>query len=170
MDTARLVLDAYQPSMRGEFLRWMDEAATEAFLSKSFLNGPRGDALFDAFVETSSRRSPEHRVWAILWRSGELVGHVEAKQSSKTHEGELELVYAVRRDRMGSGIATEAVAQVAVWLADAGITTVAFINTANSASRCVLQKAKFRPKVPHSSSDGEQWVYQSRPASTESMA
>jgi RimJ/RimL family protein N-acetyltransferase len=163
MDTARLTLAAYHPSTRGEFVRWMNDAAIEAFLSKSFPDRPRGDPLFDAFVEASMRRLPEHRVWAISWRSGELVGHVEAKQSSKTHEGQLELVYAVRRDRAGLGIATEAVAQLAVWLADAGITAVAFINTANPASRRVLRKANFRPAVPHSYSSGEQWVYPAHP-------
>jgi RimJ/RimL family protein N-acetyltransferase len=167
MDTARLTLAAYHASMRGEFVRWMNDAAIEEFLSKSFLDRPRGGALFDAFVETSTRRLPEHRVWAISWLSGEFVGHIEVKRSSKTHDGQLELVYAVRRDRAGLGIATEAVAQVAVWLADAGVTTVAFINTANSASRRVLRKANFRPTVPHSSSYGEQWVYPVHPISIE---
>jgi RimJ/RimL family protein N-acetyltransferase len=145
----------------------MDDAATEAFLSKSFPDRPCGDALFDAFVETSMRRLPGHRVWAISWRSGELVGHVEAKQSSKTHESQLELVYAVRGDRAGLGIATEAVAQLAVWLAGAGIAAVAFVNTANAASRRVLQKANFRPTAQHSSSYGEQWVYPIQPISIE---
>lgn len=162
MDTARLTLSAYYPSMRDEFVRWMNDAPTEAFLSRSFLARPCGNALFDAFVETSMRRLPEHRVWAISWLSGELVGHVEAKRSSKTHEGQLELIYAVRRDRAGLGIATEAVAQLAAWLADMGISAVAFVNSTNSASRRVLQKANFRSTAPQSSSLGEQWVYESR--------
>jgi RimJ/RimL family protein N-acetyltransferase len=167
MNTARLTLGSYLPSMRGEFVRWMNDASTEAFLSKSFPARPCGEALFDAFVETSMLRLPGHRVWAVSWRSGELVGHAEAKQSSKTHESQLELVYAIRRDRAGLGIATEAVAQLAVWLAGAGIAAVAFVNTENAASRRVLQKANFRLAAQHAPSHGEQWVYPVQPTSIE---
>jgi len=150
--------------MRGDFARWMIDEATEAFLSKSFQDRPRGDALFNAFAESSMRRLPEHRVWAISWRSGGLVGHVEAKRSSKTQAGQLELVYAVRHDLAGLGIATEAVAQLANWLAGEGFSSVAFINPENAASRCVLRKAQFHAQSFLSHSSGEQWVYPLQPA------
>lgn len=144
--------------MQEQFVAWMDDPVMEAFLSKSFAERPRGKALFEAFLNVSARTDSQQRVWAIELPSGQLVGHIEAKRTSKTDDGQLELIYAIRAEMVGRGIATEAVLQIANSLEANGIGVVAYIGPANSSSRRVLQKAKFLRTFRGHISHGEEWT------------
>ena len=164
--TERLVLRTYHPCLRGSFLAWMEDAAIEAFLSRSFPDMPKGDLLFDSFVRRCSAALPGARVWAVTEASDDgLVAHIECKTTAKTSGDELELIYAVRRDFEGRGVATEAVKAIAVELAAAGVAVLAFINPANGASRRVLQKAGFAQAGDAATGQqGERWIHAGQPA------
>lgn len=159
--TERLVLRPYQPTLRDSFLAWMEEAAIEAFLSRSFPDLPKGDLLFDSFVHRCSATQPAARAWAVTEASdGRLVAHIECKTTAKTSGDELELIYVVRREFEGRGVATEAVTAITAELATAGVAVLAFINPANGASRRVLQKAGFvQTGDAATGQQGERWIH-----------
>ncbi|MEJ8856317.1 GNAT family N-acetyltransferase [Variovorax robiniae] len=157
--TKRLVIGPYGLALRSTFLAWMQHAAIESFLSRSFPDLPKGELLFDRLIRRGSAALPEARVWAVTDAAdGELVAHVECKATPKTSGAERELIYAVRRDFEGRGIATEAVMAIVSDLIATGVDLVAYVNPANKASRRVLAKAGFDLTGEAVQGQGERWV------------
>jgi RimJ/RimL family protein N-acetyltransferase len=157
--TKRLVLRPYQLDLQNAFLAWMEDASIETFLSRSFPDMPRGEHLLDCLVHRCSTAQPEARVWAVTGGpDGDLVAHIECKATAKTSDGQLELIYAVRRGREGRGIATEAVKSVSSELVSTGVDVVAYINPVNEASRRVLQKTSFVQHAAAEIGHGERWI------------
>jgi RimJ/RimL family protein N-acetyltransferase len=117
-----------------------------AFVAKSFpeLSASDPGPLFERFAALVGA----HRAWAIEDDGGHLLGHVELKPTAKVHPGELELVYIVRTEARGKGVATAAVRLAASNPCIAGAwAIVAFIHPRNAASRRVVEKAGFRRKT-----------------------
>lgn len=134
----------YSAGQHEPFLAWMNgDPVALAFIAKSFprlveLDAPR---LFECFVDLRD----DHLAWAIEDDRRRLLGHLELKPTPKVRDSERELVYIVRRESRGVGVATEAVrlALLSPTL-DSVSAIVAFVNPQNVASRRVLEKAGFR--------------------------
>jgi RimJ/RimL family protein N-acetyltransferase len=114
-----------------------------AFVTKSFpwLAERNPEQLFSRFANLDD----PHCAWAVEDERGHLVGHIELKPTPKVKDDERELIYLVRHEARGAGVATEAVRLALLSPAlDLVSAIVAFVNPQNAASRRVLEKVGFR--------------------------
>ena len=112
-----------------------------AFVARSFPGLVDPEHLFLRFAELVG----DHLAWMVEDDRRGLLGHLEMKPTAKVRDGERELVYLVRRESRGVGVATAAVKLALLWPTLESVSAiVAFVNPQNVASRRVLEKAGFR--------------------------
>lgn len=92
-------------------------------------------------------------VWAVRIGGG-YAGHFELKQTDMTGEGELEIVYMLKKEHWGKGIMPEVVQEVRRYASESGMMLIATANPENENSLRVLEKVGSEQGTVYTHEDG----------------
>lgn len=110
LETARLVFRPYEPGDRGQLVALFTDPEVMKFVGDGVQTEEQARAGFERLF--SHVYEPEaFDVWALVSKEGgEFAGHAELKprRDALAREGDFEIIYVLRREFWGRGLATEA--------------------------------------------------------------
>jgi len=145
LETARLVLRPLAAADLDDYTRhiFVDDEVMRYLPKRDLTPGERAERTIAAFAEHWSQRG--YGVWAVTDKlTGQFIGHCGLNFVPEA--GEVEVLYALRKDRWGQGFATEAAqASARFGLEYAGLARlIALAVPANIASRRVMEHLGFQ--------------------------
>lgn len=135
-----ITLRAYDPEDEDRFV----ETALDPLVIK-FMDGSTGDEmeerkLFKKIIE-HYRNAEKKRFWIWgIYKSGQLCGHLEVKETVNTKNGELEIVYLIHPDERRKGIMTKILSLLKTHQKNWGSKMIATVHFDNLASIALLKK------------------------------